>query len=413
MSGATKAAAWVETVEALWPGARVEPHDRRAPAGRGGTGAGSGGTADGHRRELVFLPDADHPRLLLPAGMPGVAAAALRRYSHDLGVKQRVSRSLAAMAARTGLPERAMRDRLRVHGGEGASIEDHLGELLGRTVVVSVGLGPLRANRKPILHVLTPDGAAVAFVKVGDTPTALGLIAAEAKALANLAGRELPGIDVPRVLHHGDWRGLGLLVLSALPTTALGWRPRRSAPLAAMRALAASGAGRHEVKLADSPYWAEIQQVPARLDDAGAAARLAEVIERAGERHGSVALEFGAWHGDWTPWNMSWRRGKVQLWDWERFADGVPCGFDLLHYRLQEASRTAARSPYEHLPSPELAAELAAPLGLSGAAATALAELYFLELCVRYQLAAQEPIGAPLRARADQLLSLLHAGGHA
>ncbi|GAA2604917.1 phosphotransferase [Actinomadura fulvescens] len=404
MSATAKAAAWVHTVEALWPGARVEPHDRRAPAG-----SERGGAANDHRRELVFLPDADHPRLLLPAGMPGVAAAALRRYSHDLGIRQRVSRALVAAVARTGVPERAMRDRLRVHGGEGASIEDHLGELLGRTVVVSVGLGTLRANRKPILHVLTPDGTAVAFVKVGDTSTALKLIAAEAVALESLASRDLPGIDVPRVLHHGDWRGLGLLVLSALPTTARGWRPRRSAPLAAMRTLAASGAGWHESKLAGSGYWADIEQVPSRLDDADAASRLTEVIERAGERHGSVALRFGAWHGDWTPWNMSWHRGKLRLWDWERFADGVPYGFDLLHYRLQEATRTAARSPYEQFPSPELLA----PLELPRTITTAVTELYFVELCVRYLLAAQEPIGEPLRAHAGQLLNLLHGGGDA
>ncbi len=136
-------AAWIAAVEELWPDATVEP-----------VGPGQ---SDGARRELAFLPDARHPRLLVPAGLPRATATALRRYSHDLGVKQRASRGLTAAAVRTGLPERTLRDRLRVTGGP--SIEDRLAELLGRPVVVSVGLGSARANRKPILHVLSPRGS--------------------------------------------------------------------------------------------------------------------------------------------------------------------------------------------------------------------------------------------------------------
>ncbi|SEG46808.1 Phosphotransferase enzyme family protein [Thermomonospora echinospora] len=387
------ATAWVETVAALWPGARVEP-----------SGARDGGPA---RREFVFLPDADRPRLLLPAGLPGAAAAALRRYSHDLGPAQRISRSLTATAVRTGLPERALRDRLRVVGGDGESVEERLGGLLGRQVVVSVGLGTVRANRKPILHVLTPAGEPVAFVKVGDNPTARGLIAAEAAALERLAGLSPPGLSVPRVLHHGDWQGLGLLVLSPLPTSALGWRPRRNPPVAAMRALAGA-AGIERAALEDSPYWTGMRQVPARLADTAVAERLAGVIERIGARHGARKLDFGAWHGDWTPWNMAWHRGVLQLWDWERFAVGVPFGFDLLHYRLQEAARLSARSPYEAWP--DGAPALLEPLGasVSGGAGRATVELYYLELCARYLLAAQEPIGDPLREQSRRLLDLLH-----
>ncbi|MGH3392712.1 MAG: hypothetical protein ACRDOO_27920, partial [Actinomadura sp.] len=203
------AAAWVETVAALWPGARI---DLVRP------GAPGGGT------DFAFLPDAERPRLLLP-GSPRAAAAALRRYSHDLTVPQRVSRSLTATALRTGLPQRALRDRLRIVGDHGGgSVADHLSGLLGREVVVSVGLGTARANRKPILHVLTPSGRQVAFVKVGDTDTARELVAREAAALGVLADRPMRGVAVPQVLDHGPWNGMTLLVLSPLPTSARGWR---------------------------------------------------------------------------------------------------------------------------------------------------------------------------------------------
>ncbi|MCU1616355.1 MAG: hypothetical protein JWO98_3895 [Frankiales bacterium] len=385
------AQAWVETVAALWPGTRVEL------VGPGAAGEGA------DRRELTFLPDAERPRLLLPARSRH-AAAALRRYSHDLTIPQRLSRSVTATALRTGLPQRTLRDRLRLTGEGEQSVEDRLSELLGRPVVVSVGLGPARANRKPILHALTSSGRPAAFVKVGDTAMARELIAQEAAALEYLAGRPIPGVAIPEVLHHGPWNEMTLLVLSPLPTSARGWRPRGSVPLAAMRSLFAV-AGLSRGPLADSRFWEQISAVPGRLTDQARARRLTAVIERAAQVHGARTLDFGAWHGDWTPWNMAWHRGTVRLWDWERFARGVPAGLDLLHYRLQEAMRSAAVEPYTEWPAG--AAASLAELGITGAGAEATVELYFLELCRRYELAAQGPIGAPLRPQADRLLTLL------
>lgn len=393
--------AWVETVTALWPGAEVELV--RPGSADDLVRPGSAGGPARHGRELAFLPDARRPRLLLPSNR-GAAAAALRRYSHDLSIPQRLSRGLTATALRTGIPQRTLRDRLRVTTGGQESVEDRLGELLGRPVVVSLGLGTARANRKPILHVLSASGRPVAFVKVGDTATARELVAQEAAALRYLAGRPMPGVAVPEVLHHGPWRGMTLLVLSPLPTSARGWRPRRSAPVAAMRALFAV-AGLSGGPLAGSPFWHRIVTVPAQLTDSARAARLTTVIDRVGAAHGERALEFGAWHGDWTPWNMAWHRGTVQLWDWERFTREVPAGLDLLHYRLQEAMRHAPGEPYGAWPDGAVAT--LTEFGVTDGAAEATVELYFLELCCRYLLAAQGPIGAPLRSQADRLLNLL------
>ncbi|NKZ08814.1 hypothetical protein HGB48_34500 [Actinomadura latina] len=378
-------------VEELWPDAAVE--------------AVGPGRSAGARRELAFLPDARHPRLLVPAGLPRATATALRRYSHDLGVKQRASRGLTAAAVRTGLPERTLRDRLRVTGG-GPSIEDRLAELLGRPVVVSVGLGSARANRKPILHVLSPRGEPVAFVKVGDTGTARGLLDGEAAALTYLnSALDRTRLHVPELLHHGTWRNLDLLVLEPLPTSALGWRPRGRAPVAEMRALFEVG-GVERTPLRGSAFWDGMAASPAGILDERQRATFGEVVEGIGKAHGDLPLDFGAWHGDWTPWNMAWHRGVLRLWDWERFARGVPNGFDLLHYRLQEAMRAASGPPYATWP--DGAAAMLEPLGPAGAAADATVRLYLLELCRRYLLAAQEPIGGPLRTDAERLLALLH-----
>ncbi|MGH3381234.1 MAG: hypothetical protein ACRDP6_41535 [Actinoallomurus sp.] len=368
--------AWTDAVAGLWPDAVVRP-----------------GSDPKAVREFVFLPSADRPRLLLPAGLPAAASAALRRYSHDLGTRQRVTRALTATAVRAGLADRALRDRLHVTGA-GESVEDRLGELLGRPVVVSVGLGSARANRKPILHVLTPRGEPVAFVKVGDTAMARELIAGEAAALGRLAERRFQTLRVPRVLHHGEWRGLDLLVLTPLPTGALSLRSRRDAPIEAIREL--TGATRR-LPLAASTFWARFGDVP--IDDTGQRERFADAAGRIGAAYGSDEVAFGAWHGDWTPWNMAWHDGFVQLWDWERFDPDVPAGLDLLHYRLQTGRG------YGTWPDPAILA----PLGQEGRSAAITAELYVLELARRYLLAAQGDLGEPLRPQAAALMDLLHA----
>jgi len=368
--------AWADAVAALWPDAEV------------GDQAGAGAV-----REFVFLPSAARPRLLLPAGAPAAAANALRRYSHDLSPRARVTRALTATAVRAGLADRALRDRLYVTGA-GESIEDRLGELLGRPVVVSVGLGSARANRKPILHVLTPRGEPLAFVKVGDTEMARELIAGEAAALARLAERSFHHLRVPRVLHHGEWRGMTLLVLTPLPTRALSLRPHRGAPVAAMREL--TGATRR-VTLGASTFWPRFADVP--LDDSDQRKRFADAAGRIGETYGAEEVEFGAWHGDWTPWNMAWHGGRLQLWDWERFDPDVPAGLDLLHYRSQTGGG------YDSWPDPAILA----PLGQRGSAAAVTTELYVLELTRRYLYAAQGELGEPLRPQAAQLLDLLYA----
>jgi hypothetical protein len=108
-------------------------------------------------------------------------------------------------------------------------------------------------------------------------------------------------------------------------------------------------------------------------------------------------LSFGAWHGDWTGWNMASTADGLLVWDWERFDLGVPVGFDFLHYRLQSDVVRTRRPP------PEAAADCVrnapswlAPLGVATAEAHLVAILYLAELSVRYLADRQAEAGARL-----------------
>jgi len=108
-------------------------------------------------------------------------------------------------------------------------------------------------------------------------------------------------------------------------------------------------------------------------------------------------LSFGAWHGDWTGWNMAATAGGLLVWDWERFAASVPAGFDLLHYRLQSDVVRRRRPPAEVAAAcVRDAAGWLAPFGVAAGEAPVVAVLYLAELSARYLADRQAEAGARL-----------------
>nr|BFE76505.1 hypothetical protein GCM10020092_098060 [Actinoplanes digitatis] len=85
-----------------------------------------------------------------------VAAAAVRRYAEPQSVSARLKRDAVVAALRTGASGLLLRDRVRITGPHAASIDGHLREALGRDLAISIHIGPARANRKPVLQLITP-----------------------------------------------------------------------------------------------------------------------------------------------------------------------------------------------------------------------------------------------------------------
>jgi len=108
-------------------------------------------------------------------------------------------------------------------------------------------------------------------------------------------------------------------------------------------------------------------------------------------------LSFGAWHGDWTGWNMASIAEGLLVWDWERFTQSVPAGFDALHYQLQTAVIRRRQPPPDAAAECMRAAPAAlAPFGVPAAEAHLTGVLYLAELSVRYLADRQAEAGARL-----------------
>ncbi|MEU8815109.1 hypothetical protein [Actinoplanes sp. NPDC048796] len=356
--------------------------------------------------EYLVVPDARRPRLLVPSMSRRVAAAAVRRYAEPQSRAARLKREAVVAAVRTGASGVLLRDRVRVTGPYSQCIDGYLSEALGRELAVSVHIGPARANRKPVLQLLSPDGDTFGFGKLGTGPLTQRLVKAEAAALTALGNSGLTKLTVPRVLHAGEWRGLQVLVQSALPV----WLPR--APLNQRRLVGAmldiaGCCGYTTGTLAGSAYWHELRGRLAGVSDRPEGVALASAAELLVRRGGEIGFRYGAWHGDWAPWNMANLADALLVWDWERFATGVPLGFDAVHHELQKRIQSTedARDAVEA--TVKRAGELLAPFGVVPEGREVTALLYLVDLATRYLTDRQAEAGARLGVLGTWLLPVL------
>jgi hypothetical protein len=356
--------------------------------------------------EYLVVPDARRPRLLVPSGSRRVAAAAVRRYAEPQSRTAKLKRDAVIAAVRTGASGVLLRDRIKVTGPFSQSIDGYLSEALGRELAISVHIGPARANRKPVLQLLSPRGDTFGFGKIGVGPLTQRLVRAETAALNTLGGTGLARLTVPRVLYAGQWRGLQVLVQSALPV----WLPR--APLTNRRLVGAmldiaGCCGYTKGTLADGGYWHELRGRLSAVADRAEGVGLASAAELLVQYAGDTVFRYGAWHGDWAPWNMANLADALLVWDWERFATGVPLGFDAVHHELQKRIQSTgdARDAVES--TVRRAGDLLAPFGVPPADREVTALLYLVDLATRYLTDRQAESGARLGVLGTWLLPVL------
>jgi hypothetical protein len=408
-----------EMCETLWPSPNVVSIEADASALRGAWHAlraswsasvAGAGHADG--AEYLLIPGPRRLPLLVPPERR-VGAAAVRHYSAARPSTRLVGKALSAALA-TGAGPAIFPGRVRVTRPAGADgIESYLQEALGRDIRVSVLLGPPRANRKPVLQILSPSGQAVGFAKIGVNPLTRDLVRSECASLAWLGRAGLDGITVPQVRHYGEWHGLTILVLDALPV----WqrRPPANGPrlAAAMRVVAAVD-GLWRGSLLSGPYLRPLRDRVLKTDDGPERAALLAVIDSLTDRMADRELTYGSWHGDWVPWNMATSGSGVLVWDWERFGGGVPVGFDALHHWLQTEVAHRRRDPERAAAGcAERASGLLAPFKIPAGEAHLVAVLYLADLAARNLIDRQEEAGARRGSPGTWLLPALAASAAA
>jgi hypothetical protein len=333
------------------------------------------------------LPDLRRPRVLVPLASRRAAAEAVRQYSDGMTQRARLAKAAVGLGLAGGAVQWALRRRGLVVAAAGPAagtlLGGHVPEALGRSdLAAAIVLGPVRPNRKPVVQLIGRDGRPVGYMKVGWNQLTRRLVQAEADMLRRLAGAGPRSFTAPDLLHQGRWQGLDITISSALPHRL--WRHgRRYAlpPVAVSREIAAIG-GVTATALGESGWWAGLRRRLAAVRqamDGQAAATLDATLERL-EGRAATRLAFGTWHGDWGPWNLRATSGRLLVWDWERSGDGVPLGFDLLHFGYQTALQGLGQPPARAAATGhDRAARHLAELGQEAGVEDLLCDLYLLE----------------------------------
>jgi hypothetical protein len=358
----------------LWPGASI---------------------ASGWSCELtrfVAVPNSAQPTQLLPYSLTSVRAAATR--ASDFRPRSRQWRDAAGVLGLLALASFRDTKRLAVRDVD-PSIVEHFRDSIDSSIKTAVVLcGPPRANQKPVLQLCDRRGVTIAFAKVAWNDLTGQLLVDEHRALTALNAIEHEGFHLPRVLGSGTFGAGQYLALS--PVT-VGKRVPASEQKAFTVAKAIElTAPAVTTKTADSPFVSRLLQLSQVLPIANGIVNDLSVL------HADQELPLRAWHGDFVPWNLLSGETTAAVWDWERYDQQVPIGFDRLHFAFQTGSY---RTPDATLAAVEaLAARLDSVLPeLDQPQAQAHLDWYLAEMICRYEHDAQIVPVPALTERVHQL----------
>lgn len=291
----------------------------------------------------LAVPSLRRARFIVPLTTRAAAVSSVVSYNRLRAPATRLSRRGVGLAVATGAG-RLTGERFHVHVRGGGFRQDQLlsarlAELFEvERVGVGVGVRPAGPNSKPTLVCLADDGRPLGFAKVGWNDLTAAMVATEALALRRAAGEGLP-LVVPRVHFEGRWQERQLCVTEPLPPDVRRWGPSRPAPDVEVT-LAVAGTGTtSRQRLAGSEQLRLLRSRAAAGWDASIRRSYLELVARLeSSRAAAGEMRFGAWHGDWTPWNLGHsRQHGLAAWDWEHYRDGVLTGLDLVNWHFRVA----------------------------------------------------------------------------
>jgi hypothetical protein len=330
--------------------------------------------------QYALLPNARDVRVIVPLTSRRAGERVLRQTAHSRGL----ARSVLGWAVGLGLTP-LVGGRLTVPARDedgNPSLATWLGELLGiADISIGITLGAPRPNRKPVISMVTPDGTVHAYAKLAWSPLTNDLVRNEATWLDWVQRRRPEGIVAPELITIDTWRDHNVLLtrpLADLPTVPGGIAEADT--VGAIAGLVTPTAG----PVVGSPWWQGLEQRAADRASAGHTESRA-VLDGLAHRLDGTSWRFGAWHGDYTPWNARLTKVGVQVWDWERASFPVPVGFDAAHASFQIAHIGSRRDVHSSADAAtDHVATVLDGLDLDRSAATDLVSCYLLERWLRW-----------------------------
>lgn len=369
---------------------------------------------------FTVYPSLRQPRLLISGGSNRVRSSVLERMADRSTSWSALAKRMSAQAARFGADQLALGPDLVLSrpkhlspaaptpgmfaSDDHLTLREHLEAAIdGDELCLGITVGPLRPNRKPVIQLMDHSGRLVAYAKVGWDESTIAMVEREATVLEAMPS--VPNVVTPKVLHHGRWRTMSILVTA--PVTHDGPSEPSQAMIVDALAEITHITSRSTTSLASATWTSRQRARIAELGDAGK--DLGELLDRCVELHGDHELSFGTSHGDWAPWNMRRIGHRLGVWDWERSRDDAPVGIDLVHHHFQTAFHAADQSVADGLDAVRrLVPGQLGSLGIDGDHHDLIAVMYLMELAMRFSESSIANDLALARTRDDLIVELHH-----
>ena len=281
-------------------------------------------------------PNVDNPNFLLPMTHPKATAEFVNKFNDDIGMAKRLKTLTAQLSAKAGVF-----DKLAPKTGSDnvallrrwpliTELEKQLDE---DELLAAITIGERRRNRKPVLHLVTPEGKNVGFAKVGWSELSNKLVQQESALLQLVEDRLGPNLVAPKVTAEFEWASGTVVVTSPVP---LNPTPTKSEFSAEHFKAIAEVNGTKVESFKDLDFVGDTPEIADHVN-----------LDLLRSRYEDDMVRMGFWHGDLTPWNTSTNGNTISVWDWEFGSDNAPVGFDQLHRAFEILRRDPANTATE------------------------------------------------------------------
>ena len=202
-----------------------------------------------------------------------------------------------------------------------------------KDVIVAISLGTPSAHRKPVIQILTENGKALGFAKIGWNETTAHLVEREAKMLERLPSHTQK-LLFPRIIFWGQYQER-ILCLQSAPTEKGLSLQQRLTPSIVDAVIELAEVNRYDQPLYKSVFWNDLDRHIEQMEDDESRQGFRRNMQTILGAIGKWEIPFHASHGDLSPWNAMQTGGSLYLYDWEYASFDKPAGYDLCHFLVQ------------------------------------------------------------------------------
>lgn len=195
-----------------------------------------------------------------------------------------------------------------------------------------IGCGTPGAGQKPVIQVTNSNGKSICYIKVGHNLNTINSLKNESNFLKTVKNKNKK-FNVPEVLYECMINDNYLLFLE---------------PISVHKSFRGKISSRHidimvelfefsnyEEKLVNSTYFKhlsyDINSIKSVYYRSFALKELEKVLIELDNRNVRFCLN----HGDFCPWNMSYKNDRLYIFDWESASFDLPAGYDYFHFIVQ------------------------------------------------------------------------------